>query len=104
MMKIDILGYWGGYPSEGGATSGYLITSDEGQVLLDCGSGVMSKLSMHSKIENLSGVILSHLHHDHTADIGILQYAAVGALRTKKMKEKLKIYSPNEPIELWESL
>lgn len=103
-MRINILGYWGGYPSKGGATAGYLITTDEGKVLLDCGSGVMSKLSLHSSVQDLSAVILSHLHYDHTADIGVLQYAAVGAIRTKKMKGKLKIYSPIEPIELWEQI
>ncbi|MEI3607798.1 MBL fold metallo-hydrolase [Pseudogracilibacillus sp. SE30717A] len=103
-MKIKILGYWGGYPSQGGATAGYLITTEEGQILLDCGSGVMSKLSLHTKVENLNAVILSHLHFDHTADIGILQYAAVGALRTEKMKNKLKVYAPTEPASNWKAI
>lgn len=71
-MKVKILGYWGGYPSAGGATAGYLVTTDEGHILLDCGSGVMSKLPAEVKVEDLSGVILSHLHHDHMADLGVL--------------------------------
>ncbi|RDW19690.1 MBL fold metallo-hydrolase [Oceanobacillus chungangensis] len=103
-MNIDILGYWGGYPTRGGATAGYLITTDEGRILLDCGSGVMSKLSLISKAEELSGVILSHLHYDHMADIGILQYAMNGALRTGRAAEKIKIYSPAEPINMWEQI
>ena len=103
-MKIKILGYWGGYPSQGGATAGYLISTDEGNVLLDCGSGVMSKLSLTTKAEELSGVILSHLHYDHTADIGILQYAMTGALRTGKVKDKLEVYAPNEPNVLWQAI
>lgn len=96
-MKINILGFWGGYPKDGGATSGYLISTAEGKLLLDCGSGVMSKLSMHTTIEHISGVVLSHLHHDHAADIGILQYAMVGALRLNKKAKKMLVYAPNEP-------
>jgi ribonuclease BN (tRNA processing enzyme) len=96
-MKINILGYWGGYPTAGGATAGYLISTDEGNILLDCGSGVMSRLHFYTNVESISGVILSHLHYDHMADVGILQYAAVGALRNGKMNEKLQIYTPDKP-------
>ncbi|NEW08948.1 MBL fold metallo-hydrolase [Paenibacillus sp. SYP-B3998] len=98
-MHVNILGYWGGYPAPGGATAGYLVTTDEGHILLDCGSGVMSQLTFHTSVENLSGVILSHLHDDHMADIGILQYAAVGAIRNKRMNHKLKLFVPEEPAD-----
>ncbi|WP_249870406.1 MBL fold metallo-hydrolase [Oceanobacillus saliphilus] len=104
MMKIDILGYWGGFPTRGGATAGILITTDEGKILLDCGSGVMSKLYLKTKVENLSGVILSHLHYDHMGDIGVLQYAMAGALRTGRAKEKMKIFAPTEPKEIWNQI
>ncbi|HEX7057153.1 MAG TPA: MBL fold metallo-hydrolase [Bacilli bacterium] len=103
-MKITILGYWGGYPSAGGATAGYLISTDEGNILLDCGSGVVSRLYFYANVEHISGVVLSHLHYDHIADIGILQYAAVGALRNGRMKEKLSIYAPAEPAEQFQKL
>lgn len=103
-MRIDILGYWGGYPTRGGATAGYLITTDEGKILLDCGSGVMSKLSLITNVEDLSGVVLSHLHYDHMTDIGVIQYAMNGALRTRRAKEKINIYAPNEPVDMWEQI
>lgn len=103
-LKIEILGYWGGYPSRGGATAGYLISAGESKVLLDCGSGVMSKFSLVGRVEDLSAVILSHLHYDHTADIGILQYAAVGALRKGRLKNKMSVFSPQEPKDMWEAL
>jgi|HigsolmetaAR203D_1030402.scaffolds.fasta_scaffold01818_7 ribonuclease BN (tRNA processing enzyme) len=103
-MKITILGYWGGYPSAGGATAGYLVTTDEGNILIDCGSGVMSRLTFFTHVEKLSGVILSHLHYDHMADIGILQYAAVGAQRVGRMKNKLQIFAPDQPEEMRERL
>ncbi|TBL79747.1 MBL fold metallo-hydrolase [Paenibacillus thalictri] len=99
-MELTILGYWGGYPSAGGATAGYLITTDEGRILLDCGSGVMSRLAAHTTVEQLDGVILSHLHYDHMADIGVLQYAAAGAIRNKRMSRKLSIFAPDEPAAM----
>ncbi|SFE93434.1 Ribonuclease BN, tRNA processing enzyme [Paenibacillus algorifonticola] len=103
-MDVKILGYWGGYPPAGGATAGYLVSTDEGQILLDCGSGVMSRLAAHTTVEHLSGVILSHLHFDHMADIGILQYAAAGARRNGRMDDKLAIYAPAEPANMLENL
>ncbi|QAY68544.1 MBL fold metallo-hydrolase [Paenibacillus protaetiae] len=103
-MNVTILGYWGGYPVAGGATAGFLIETGEGRILLDCGSGVMSKLAGYAKVEQLDGVILSHLHYDHIADVGILQYAAVGALRVGKMKRKLSIYAPSDPVQLFDTL
>ncbi|RLL46907.1 MBL fold metallo-hydrolase [Oceanobacillus piezotolerans] len=103
-MKIDILGYWGGFPIEGGATAGYLITTREGRFLIDCGSGVMSKLSLKARAEELDAVILSHLHYDHMGDVGVLQYAMNGALRTGRAKEKIKMYSPAEPIVMWKQI
>lgn len=103
-MIIDVLGFWGGYPTRGGATSGYLITTNEGKILLDCGSGTMSKLSLLARTEELSGVILSHLHYDHMADIGVIQYAMNGALRTGRAKKPIDIYSPDSPDNMWEQI
>lgn len=103
-MDVKILGYWGGYPSAGGATAGYLIDTGEGQILIDCGSGVMSRLVKHTDVARLDGVILSHLHHDHIADMGILQYAAAGAIRNGRMKKKLALYAPAEPANMLDTL
>jgi ribonuclease BN (tRNA processing enzyme) len=103
-VKLTILGYWGGYPSAGGATPGYLIQTDEGSILLDCGSGVMSRLGFYLGAEAVSGVVLSHLHFDHMADMGILQYAVIGALRTGLRSSSLPVYAPNEPSDIWNIL
>ena len=101
MLKVNVLGFWGTFPSAGGATSGYLITGESGKILLDCGSGVMSRLPFYTNVEAISAVFLTHLHFDHMCDVGILQYAANFALRNKKMSGKLKIYAPSEPEEIW---
>ncbi|WP_028402527.1 MBL fold metallo-hydrolase [Ectobacillus panaciterrae] len=74
-MKVTVVGFWGGYPEAGEATSGYLFEHDGFQLLVDCGSGVLSHLQTYIKVSELDAVLLSHYHHDHVADIGVLQYA-----------------------------
>lgn len=73
-MKITILGYYGGYPENGVGTTGYLVQSNDFNLLLDAGSGVLLELEKHVDPLQLDAVLLTHYHHDHTADVGVLQY------------------------------
>ncbi|KRL38840.1 MBL fold metallo-hydrolase [Liquorilactobacillus uvarum] len=73
-MKITILGFFGGYPYNGQATSCYLVQSNGYNLLLDCGSGALLNLEKHIDPLKLDAVLLSHYHNDHIADIGVLQY------------------------------
>lgn len=73
-MKLTILGYLGGYPDHGVGTSSYLITSGDYQLLMDCGSGALLALEKVLDPNQLDAVLLTHYHHDHTADVGVLQY------------------------------
>ncbi|MEH7097526.1 MBL fold metallo-hydrolase [Neobacillus vireti] len=74
-MKLTVIGYWGGYPKKNEASSGYLVEHEGFHLLIDCGSGVLSKLQNVLQPEELDAVILSHYHPDHNADIGVLQHA-----------------------------
>jgi ribonuclease BN (tRNA processing enzyme) len=74
-MKLTIIGFWGGYPKMNEASSGYLLEHNGYRLLVDCGSGVLSKLQNFVYPEDLDAVILSHYHPDHIADIGVLQHA-----------------------------
>ncbi|MCD2255462.1 MBL fold metallo-hydrolase [Lactobacillus sp. CC-MHH1034] len=86
-MKLTVLGYYGGYPYQGHGTSGYLLQSEDGfNLLLEAGSGVLLALQKYLDPLQLNAVLLSHYHHDHTADVGVLQYywqLAPGAHREK---------------------
>lgn len=73
-MLITVLGYFGGYPYKGHGTSGYLLNDGDQNILIDCGSGVLNELSNYIDPLQLDAVVLSHYHHDHTADLGVLQY------------------------------
>ncbi|MFC0557798.1 MBL fold metallo-hydrolase [Halalkalibacter alkalisediminis] len=76
-MKLTVVGYWHGYPEKGEATSGFLLEEDEVKLLLDCGSGVLSNVQSYCAVTDLDGIVLSHYHHDHQADIGPYQYARI---------------------------
>ena len=73
-MQITVLGKYGPFPKEGGATSSYLLKVDGKNILLDCGAGAFSRLCEYIKPEELDVIILSHFHLDHTSDIGVLTY------------------------------
>ncbi|ADY56404.1 metallo-beta-lactamase superfamily protein [Syntrophobotulus glycolicus DSM 8271] len=92
-MKLTILGRWGAYPEAGESTAGYLLQTDRGNYLLDCGSGVLSKAWQYITPGELKGVFLSHFHQDHKADLGCLQYAMKFALVFGWRQDRLKIYA-----------
>lgn len=56
-------------PADGQASSGYLVATDEATVLLDCGPGVATALGSVTTPDQLSAVIVSHLHLDHCYDL-----------------------------------
>ncbi|MGE5701160.1 MAG: MBL fold metallo-hydrolase [Clostridia bacterium] len=96
MMRVTILGCHSPYPGPGGATAGYLVETGAVRLLLDCGSGVISQLTKQLPIHQLDALLLSHTHHDHVADLGVLQY---GIMVHQKAGDRLAdnplpIYAP----------
>ena len=91
-MKITVIGHWGAYPEANQATSGYLVQTEETNILLDCGSGVLSKVQSYIDLSQLDAVILSHYHADHIADIYSLQYGIMIASKSGQRQEPLFIY------------
>ena len=76
----------------GEATSGYLFEHDGFRLLVDCGSGVLAQLQKYITPSDIDAVVLSHYHHDHVADIGVLQYARLITSATKGQLPELPIY------------
>jgi ribonuclease BN (tRNA processing enzyme) len=76
VITATAIGCWGAYPGPGEATSSFLLHAGGLNLLLDCGSGVLSRLQRFLDLAELNAVVLSHYHWDHAADIGCLQYAA----------------------------
>jgi ribonuclease BN (tRNA processing enzyme) len=68
-MRVTILGASPACQNPGGACSGYLIEQDGTALLIDCGSGVFSRLQNYVKPEQVQAILISHMHADHTLDL-----------------------------------
>jgi ribonuclease BN (tRNA processing enzyme) len=98
-MKLTLIGPWGAYPRAGEATAGYLLEHGDEKILIDCGSGVLSKLQSYIALNQLTSVFISHMHHDHVADLGCLQYACLIDTDLKRRAKPLPIYVASESKE-----
>ncbi len=95
-MKLTVIGYWGGYPSMDKASSVYLLEKDGFHLVLDMGSGALTKLQKYVQIMDIDAVILSHYHADHIADVGVLQHARLVQSYVTDDQTVLPIYAHSE--------
>ncbi len=74
LMDLTILGGSAAAPNPNDASAGYLVRSGGTTLLVDCGSGVVSRLRQHCDPRALTAVLISHLHSDHVLDLVTLRY------------------------------
>ena len=74
-LTVTVLGSSGSYPGRDRACSGYLVQGGGTTVWMDAGSGTMSNLQKHVRLEEIDAIVLSHEHPDHWADLNGLQVA-----------------------------
>jgi ribonuclease BN (tRNA processing enzyme) len=67
-VKLTIIGCSPAWPNPGGAQSGYLVEG-EGQLLLDCGPGVLARLREREPWPRVGAIALTHFHLDHWGDL-----------------------------------
>ena len=103
-MQITVLGCWSPYPRAGGTCPGYLIELQGYQLLLECGNGSFSRLQGVTDFRTLDGVIISHFHEDHAADLFCLKHALAGSISNGSRAYPLDIWAPEEPARALESL
>lgn len=96
-MKWIVLGWQSPHPGPHGATPGYLVQTAGGNLLIDCGSGVVSRLLARLSLAELTAVILTHYHADHVSDLGVLQYAVMTAVQRGERATPLTVYAPRQP-------
>jgi len=99
-MRIKILGTQAPFQTNGRKGIGYLVTTKDGNFMLDAGSGSHSGLTFED-YEKLS-LILSHGHFDHVADVNNILYAAVTLKINRIVPVNLSIYLPKEYDEILE--
>ncbi len=73
-MEIIVLGASGTFPRAGGACNGYLVRHGSTNILIDMGTGVLSRLYEWLSPGDLTALIITHLHPDHFLDIYPYRY------------------------------
>lgn len=92
-MDLIVLGCSGSYGAPaGGACSGYLLRDGETTIWLDCGNGTFPRLQEHVAVEDLSGVVITHLHPDHCVDL----YSLHVLVRYGSDMSNLPVFAPPE--------
>jgi ribonuclease BN (tRNA processing enzyme) len=99
-LAVTVLGASGSYPSPGGACSGYLVEGGGTALWLDAGSGTFANLQRHLDLDELDGVVLSHAHPDHWADV--LGYQVV--IRHIRERTGVPAYGPADLLEMLEAV
>ena len=94
-MKLKVLGSVSPYLKGKNNCPGYLIEENKTKILLDCGSGITREMNLPHDLENLT-IIISHLHRDHYADLLTLGYATYVYNKLSILKNKIKVYIPND--------
>ena len=73
-MRLTVLGSGTAQPQPDSPASGLLLEAGEVSLLLDCGTGAVSRLEMHVDPRSLGAVIIGHFHGDHFIDLVPLRY------------------------------
>ena len=93
---LDIVGVAATAPTPTSAASGYLLRSEAGSVLVDCGPGVVLELARRGVLADLLAVVVTHRHADNALDLGALafrlQFPAPRA-------ERLPLWFPAESLD-----
>lgn len=94
-MRFTILGCYSPFAPYRGASSGYLLESNNIKIMIDCGNGSFANLQKFIEYTDLSCLIISHFHADHFYDIEMLRKAFALAHEAGKRKNPLIVYAPS---------
>ena len=113
-LTLTILGCDGSYAGPGGACSGYLLSSGDTHVWLDCGPGTLANLQQHVDLRDLTAIVVSHSHPDHWAELPVAHNAlgyyfdrrAVPLYGTADTRERVRVAKggPIDEIFDWRTI
>ncbi len=91
-MRLTILGRSPASPNPGEACAGYLVEGGSSRVLVDIGPGVVAQLVRRHHPDDLTAVVVSHMHADHMLDLVTLRY--VYPWRDRPKDQRLRVFLP----------
>lgn len=90
-MELTVLGKYGPYgKAGGGCSSSYLVRNRDDFIVLDMGSGTLSRLMAKVDIKKIKHIFISHLHYDHTSDLLVFRYLL------EELSQSVNIYTHQE--------
>ena len=96
-LTVTILGSSGMFQTLERACAGYLLQFDNNNIWLDAGSGTWRNLQSEIEYSDLSGVLLTHAHPDHTTDV--LQAYHARQYGQQDALPRLPLWAPQETID-----
>lgn len=98
-MKVTLLGTGSPEPNVKRASSGYLVSIDSENILLDCGGGVFDRLLRTGYgPADITHLFFSHLHSDHMMDYARLIHAAWDESADENGRPPVHVFGPS-PIK-----
>lgn len=73
--QLRVLGCRAGSPTADSPCSGYLLQTPGGNLLVDCGPGIAARLAADVGRADIDGLVITHVHADHSLDLVALAYA-----------------------------
>lgn len=99
-MKIKFLGTGSGKTSLKRHHSSFIISSDNHNLLVDCGDGISSAiLKQNIDFKSIDSILISHLHADHFSGLASL----ITQMKLAKRIEPLSIYIHSSNIDFIEN-
>ncbi|NMB11885.1 MAG: MBL fold metallo-hydrolase [Firmicutes bacterium] len=99
-MELHVIGRSSPYAGPGEATVGYVVAEENTHLILECGSGVIAKYLERYNLADLEGVMISHLHPDHCADLFPLGFAIKHAQMQGLREERVPLLLPPGGIDI----
>ncbi|MGI6565949.1 MAG: MBL fold metallo-hydrolase [Firmicutes bacterium] len=103
-MDLRIIGRSSPYAGPGEAAVGYVVDNEGGHMMLECGTGVVAKYLQRYKLSELQGVIISHLHPDHSADLFPLGFAILHSLQQGLRSRPVHLYLPPGGVDTFNAV
>ncbi len=99
---LTVLGGSAASVGTGHGCSGYLVSTEVSNLLIDLGPNTLLELRKHADFRTLNAVILSHLHVDHMLDVMALRFSL--AYNPIKPEKRTPLWIPPGSLEFFDRL